>query len=348
MAILALQPNNKNQYRKYPLKQGSTFQSSDGYLVPDDLIVNCSLTSIYGKHRIYIKQIYYKDPVVRIVIASLLSDEALGVFSGNVTENFTTLKLVPFTRNVSGNLTIGSLASLKDISRILNFDNNDGEVTSELEESVIFCYTPPAVTSIQDKKKNELRGIVEFGTLTNLTKTTDNPDKQTAFTALYPSAVFNLADKSSFLNNCKTPIIKNINGVVPSPSGVGEAKNDNNIYIAGVKPIVFYGLPGDNGESVPGTIRVSSGGITLDSLCTQKHKLLPPVDISGFTLNTTEFKNKYYSKPALPAYPDGSANYPLSRPARLASNFNATAKPEYYYWPQFVKPEYYNFWNTQQ
>ena len=348
MAILALQPNNKNQYRKYPLKQGATFQSSDGRTVPDDLVVNCSITSIYGKHRIYIKQIYYKDPVVRIVIASLLNDEALGVFAGDVSENFTTLQLTPFVRNVSGNLTIGSLASLREISHILNFESSDGVATSEFEESVIFCYTPPAVTSIQDKKKNELRGSVNFGTLTSLTKTTNNQESTTALTALYPSSVFNLADKSSFLNNCKTPIIKNINGVVPAPAGVGDPKNDNNIYIAGVKPIVFYGVPGSDGETTPGTIRVSSGGVTLDSLCTQKHKLLPPVDVTGFTLNTTEFKNKYYSKPALPAYPDGSANYPLARPARLASNFNSTSKPEYYYWPQFVKPEYYSFWNTQQ
>jgi hypothetical protein len=73
--------------------------------------------------------------------------------------------------------------------------------------------------------------------------------------------------------------------------------------------------------------------------------LLPPVDVSGFTLDTPEYKDLYYNKPELPKYPEGyqeaSPNYPLERPPRAASNFNLAKVPEFYFWPQFAKPEYY-------
>ena len=340
MSVIALTSNNKNQYRRYPLKQGAVSVSTDGYNLPDDLFVNCSVTSTYGEHRLYIQQVFYRAGVARITLASVFTDEALGVFAGSVADNMTTLQLTPFKRFISGNLTIGSMASLQNISRTLNFNS----LTTELEESVIFCYQPPAVHSIADKRGNQLRGEVNFGTLTNLAKTTLS--KKTQLEALAPLSVFNLKDKSSLIGNCPNPVIKNINGVTPFAEGEKSPVNDGNIYIAGVKPIVFYGIPGPDTLPEPGVVGVESTGITLDSLCTQKHKLLPPVDISGFTLDNSSFEDRYYSKPALPATPNGTANYPLSRPARLASNFNATQRPEYYYWPQFVKSEYYSLWPT--
>jgi len=282
-------------------------------------------------------------------VASVLDDVLLGVFSGEVSDDFTTITLQPFVRFVFGTITLGSLTSLTAITRVLNFSNPLMGGKSELEESTIFCYTPPAVKSIRDKKNNELRGDVNFGVLTSLTKTTDQQTKSTKFTALYPDTVFNLSDKSSYIGTCPNPVIKNINGVEPHPSGVASPVNDGNIYIVGVKPVIFYGVAGElDAGTAGGTVRVVTDGVTLDSLCTQRHKLLPPVDVSGFTLDTSEFKNKYYSKPNLPAHPEGSANYPLPRPARLASNFNATTKPEYYYWPQFVKPEYYQYWVSEE
>jgi hypothetical protein len=338
MSVISLHPNNKNQFRKLPLKSTSSFTSDDGYQVTDDIIVNCSITTIYGRHRVYIKQIFVKASEVKIAIASFdpaseIPDLVLGVFSGTITEDFTTIYLTPFVRNVSGYLTIGSLASLAKINRTLNFSSE----FAELEESKIFCYIPPAVSSITDKQNNELRGIVDFGQLINLTKTTTRGNTQFLCTA--PETVANLADNSSFLGTCKNPIIKTINGVYPSPFGKdAHPENDANIYIVGVKPIVFYGIPG-----VPGVLSVDTTGVTLDSLCAQRHKLLPPIDVRGFTENSNEAKNKYYNKFALPSS-SYFESYPYEIPARLASNFNAALRPEYYYWPQFVKKEYYAYW----
>lgn len=336
MSILALSPNNKNQYRKYPLKQSANFCSDDGYTVPDDLLVNCSITSTYGKHRIYIRQIFYKDGVLRITIASVIDNIALGVFSGTVTTNFTALTLTPFIPYVSGSIAVGNVLSLQDISRVLNFTQEQ----AELEESTIFCYVHPRVTSIADKNDNKLRGRVAFGTLTNTSRTLDSKD--VLLEATNPENIKNAADKSSLLGNCPTPVIKTINGIAPYPAPQGNlttSENDGNVYIVGIEPVMFYGS-----QDQPGVVKVSTEGITLDSLCTEKHKLLPPVDISGFTLDQSPYKDLYYSKPGFIS-DSTSPNYPYTIPRRLASNFNNTTKPEFYFWPQFVKAEYYSYWN---
>jgi hypothetical protein len=343
MAIVSLTPNNKNQYRKYPLKQGSTFTSDNGYTVPDDLIVAASISSTYGQHRIYIKQIFYRENYISVTVASYLDDIVLGYFSGQITSDNTSLSFSAFVKFVDGNITIGSLDSVLALPSVLNFNKS----ASEFEESTVLCYTPPAVRSISDKNGTELRGYVSFGILTNLSKTTGN--NKTAFSVDNPEGIFNLADKSSYLNNCPTPAIRKINNVTPFPLDEGDSTNDGNIYMVGVEPIVFYGIPMDGATgSVPGIINIESPTLTLDSLCALRHTLLPPVDISGFTLDSVEFIDKYYTKPAMSTHEadPSDINYPLYRPARYASNFNATTIPEFYYWPQFVKEEYYYNWKT--
>jgi hypothetical protein len=93
---------------------------------------------------------------------------------------------------------------------------------------------------------------------------------------------------------------------------------------------------------VPGSLKIQTTGVTLDSLCTLKHKLLPPVDICGFT--DPLFPDKYYSKLALGAT---GASVCSGRPARNDNSYYNTTRAEYYFWPQFVKPTYYtSYWNT--
>jgi hypothetical protein len=476
MSILSLYAENKNQFRKYPIKQGMPFQAEDGTVVSDDLIVNCTMTTLYGKHRLYIRQIYHTGVSARITVASVFDDLVLGMFYGDVKEDFTTLPFIPFVRNISGSLTIGSVKALTSIVNTLHFTKD----AAELEESTIFCYVPPAVTSILDKKNTQLRGDVNFGVLTNLKKS-NTVAKTTQFTVTNSDAVFNLADKSTYLDNCPNPIIKNINGVEPYDMGSALPGNDGNIYIVGVNPVIFYGVPAgvtvgslvvsaniaantfitagkDNlwtvsvnqttntnvaakayrsvwlgsvyitgttlkintltaglaigqlivgqgiaantfitvgsGNSwtvsvsqtigtqavpvsatsyeqtwqgtvatvngtktlqilsttpntatvagVPGSLKIRTTGVTLDSLCTLKHKLLPPVDICGFT--DPLFPDKYYSKLALGAT---GASVCSGRPARNDNSYYNTTRAEYYFWPQFVKPTYYtSYWNT--
>jgi tetrahydromethanopterin S-methyltransferase subunit B len=476
MGIISLYAENKNQFRKYPVKQGMPFQAEDGTVVSDDLIVNCTITTLYGKHRLYIRQIYHAGVSARITIASVFDDVVLGMFYGDVTEDFTTLPFIPFVRNISGSLTIGAAKSLTSIVNTLHFTKD----AAELEESAIFCYVPPAVTSVSDKKNTQLRGDVNFGVLTNLKKS-NTVAKTTQFTVTNPASVFNLADKSTYLDNCPNPIIKNIDGVEPYPMGNALPGNDGNIYIVGVKPVAFYGIPAGiivgslitgtniaantfitagsdsswtvsvnqttntnvaakvyrsvwlgsvyitgttlkintltaglalgqlitgpgiaantvitagsgntwtvsvsqnvgtlaapvaatayeqtwqgtvstvNGTKalqiisttpgsatvggVPGSLKIQTTGVTLDSLCTLKHKLLPPVDICGFT--DPLFPDKYYSKLALGAT---GASVCSGRPARNDNSYYNTTRAEYYFWPQFVKPTYYtSYWNT--
>jgi hypothetical protein len=345
MAIISLHPNNKNQYRKYPFKQNSSLRSDSGYILPDDFIVNCSITSIYGRHRIYVQQVHYKNTTgqLRITIASALEELTLGVFTGIVSDSGVSyLRLEPFVRNIAGIMTVSNIEAVVNLNTALYFEKEN----SELEESTIFCYTPPSVTSVRDKKNTELRGTVNFGKLINLTKTTIKAERASKLKATYPETVYNLADKSTYLGNCRTPVIKNINGVLPSTPGGVSSVNDFNIYIVGIKPIIFYGIPGEQFNTTePGKVGIDTGYLTLDNLCTAKHKLLPPVNVCGFTLPTTEFKNKYYSKPSLDAA-DPELCGDAINPARRASNFFETIRPEYYYWPQFVKEEYFEYWKT--
>lgn len=412
MAILTLNKNNKNEFRRYPLKKEATFTSAQKITLPDDFIVNCSITSIFGKHRIYIRQISLNAEILNIVIASYFSDEVLGIFSGSVTSDYTVLQLSAVLPYISGNIVLGKITGLSLINRVLYFEKE----TTEFEESVIFCHKPPAVTSIADKKNIKISGDVKFGTLSNIQKTIEN--NTIKFATVYIDSIFNNADRSSHFNNCPTPIIKNINSVTPSVTGVGNPENDGNIYIAGVAPIKFLGIPEINnslstltiglGEktlqlnqnlafpvgqivyiyssannqkymqakvvnynpstgilvvtvtSISGTgetysswlVKNSSAGviktetedITLANLCDKKQKSLPPTQIYGFT--TIGNIDKYYNKSALPAVAANPSDllYPLARPARLAGNFNSALRPEYYFWPQFVRQEYYDFW----
>ena len=320
MGIIATSFNNKNQYRRYPLKQGQSAVSNDGVALPDTVLTNCAVSTTYGKHRLYIRQIFYKASLCRITLASVFDDSALGVFEGDVSSDFSTLKLTPFVSDISGSITVGSLRNLPTGPRVLIFSKE----ATELEESTIFCYPLPGVTSVTDKLGNSLRGAVQFGALVNLTKKTIAGSS--LLSVNNTAGIVNLADKSTFLGNCDTPMIKTINGVTPFAMGEASPENDNNIYIAGVKPVVFYSVPQNDNTATPGIIGTDTGTVTLDKLCTQKHKLSPPVDVSGFTLATQEFKNMYYSKPALAAA-GASENYVYPRPERLASNFNATTKP---------------------
>jgi hypothetical protein len=350
MAIVSLYPSNKNQFRKYPIKQGGSCTSLSGEILPDSFIVNCSISSTYGNHRIFVSQIFIKLTQVDITISSVFEPgKVLGRFSGEVTQDFTTINLEPRFNYISGRLTIGTIKDMPQNELIWTFSPN----ALEFEESVIFCYPPPGLSSItaNDRFNRTLTGSVNFGVLTNISKITVTNHiesiKKTEFTARYPEDVFNLADKSSYLDNCPNPIIMAVNGVIPSYTGdAGEnSKNDGNIYFVGVEPIKFYGIPSSQPGADPqdtenGFIGVNTGAVTIAQLCTARNKLLVPLDISGVTMD--EFNDKYYIKPALTEV--DSINYPYTIPARAAGSFESAKKPEFYFWPQFVRQEYYAAW----
>jgi hypothetical protein len=407
MAILTLSKNNKNQYRRYPFKQNTKCISEDGFVLSDKIIVNCSITSTYGFHNLFIKQIFYKENIVRIALASVITRAALGIFEGEIYDDFTVIPFTAFKRYISGTLTIGSFEELQKITRILYFS----EDATELEESTIFCYTPPSVSSVRDIKDNEIRGHVNYGTLINLTKSKPAL-RDTRLKVNNTEPIFNMSDKSTRLGNCPNPIIKTINGVEPYPvlsdTGTDADKNNGNIYLFGVLPVAFYGVEGQNNQFEAGSLNLSTESLSLDSLCTQRNKVIPPtpekmfytsiVDPdklpSGVTIdypirvlgkleatqylpaaalrgdayviglelyvadkdspspeewvNVGDFINQYYTKPALETKEADpiTALPPYDQPARLAGNFFTATRPEFYYWPQFVKPEHYNEWRN--
>lgn len=338
MSLISLNRLNKNKYRKYPFKQSSSCISQSGELLSDKVIIDISIASVYGKHRIYVPQIYKNNNYIQIAIASVFDGSLLGVFSGEIIEDYVSLYLTPYVKNISGIITLGDITNIDNLNKCLNFEKEN----TELEESVIFCYIPTGVSAVSDKLDQSIVGDVNFGSLVNIVKFKE--ENNIKLYTEFPENLYNEGDKSSYLSNCPTPIIKNINGVLPSYSS-GNSSNDNNIYIAGVYPIIFYGFANTDtvsviDDSIAGVVDVEMEGLTLTSLCTKKQKLLPPIDITGLTKE--EYKDVYYNKPALESL--NNPNYPYEIPARLAGNFNATLRPEYFYWPQYVRETYYDFW----
>ena len=331
MAIYSLDFLNKNRFRRFPFKAETSLTSINGQTLSNDLIVGLSITTILNRENIHISQIYVKDQFISIVLSAIVNDKqlSLGRFVGTVLEDYSVLYLEQFEKFINGILIIGS------VSEVINMRGGyffNSEATS-LEESTIFCYTPPNVKSIVNKEIN-LRGKVEFGTLTNLVKTRENQNiKISATTGVQ---IASLADKSSQFRNCATPLIYSINNAVPFKDSSNDYPIlDGNVYMVGIKPIVFYGEFGSPGEEsgaggtiLAQTIDVNGNPLTLDTLCTARNKVLPP--ISPVYLN-----NRPDNKTTTPIFV-GKENY-YTKSFVKPINFIKVVEPEFLSWPQFFK-----------
>ena len=148
--------------------------------------------------------------------------------------------------------------------------------------------------------------------------------------------IASLADKSSQFRNCTTPSIYSINNAVPFKDSSNDYPIlDGNIYMVGIKPIVFYGEFGEPGEesSVGGTILaqtvdINNNPLTLDTLCTARNKVLPPI-------NPVYLNNRPDNKTTTPTF-IGKENY-YTKSFVKPINFIKVVEPEFLSWPQFFK-----------
>jgi hypothetical protein len=249
--------------------------------------------------------------------------KSLGRFYGEPINDFTSFEFEQFERFVGGQLTIGSTAAVSEMSGGYYFDL----VSLPLEESAIFYYTPPGVTGI-NYRESSLRGRVKFGKLFNLTKTTNRLTKRVVLAVQDNSSIASLADHTSEFNNCKTPLIYYVNGAKPFYN-TDNPDNQGNLYLVGVKPIIFYGAMGEGSLEIQ-TKLFDDQPLDLAALCTVRNKVLPPTNpvyLTDRSLETPQFKGKdnYYAKSFDP-------------PENIVSN----SEPEFLSWPQFFK----NFWKT--
>jgi hypothetical protein len=346
MAINTLNFLNKNQFRSYPLKSGTSLVAIDGKKIINELFVGASITTISDRKKIFIRQIYVNGKNIRVTIAGLMANgyfETLGTFYGAVTSDFTTLTLTEALIFTSGSITIGTVDSVLAMSGAYTFNPE----AMQLEESTIFYYTPPGVKSIQNQG-NQLRGNVNFGVLTNIIKSRPN-NTQINFGVIDTPSVTSLADKSSIFNNCGTPIIRHVDGATPFyqlPSSVDSWGNSNyvpelqgNLFMVGISPITFkntQNLDSSGNLSYLGGLKTSTSSassgspITLNTLCNARNSVLPPVS----PLYITPGRLPDQSSPSGYTSASGPASY-YTKSNYKPSNFYSAVDPEFVWWPQF-------------
>lgn len=208
-----LEFENKNSYRKYPLKAATT------NILPNDFIVNFSftyLTESITTFRLGIKSITKTIKGSCIVIQDH-NLNVLGCFNyvGDSIVNFES-----FDNKGTGVLTINN-----DVTSNYTFSTF---ADAEFEPTTIVVKAPPAVSSITKKTltfETPLTGVV-LTSLSNLTETIDETE-----------IIFEVVDSSTIKSNndidatsqCRTPFITKINTVEPD--------ENNNIDIITVLPL---------------------------------------------------------------------------------------------------------------
>lgn len=273
MSQLTLDFLNKNMYRTYPLRSTSSHTFTDGRKLPTSLIVGLQLTTLYTYRKLYIEKIYAKQNFVSILIREVDTNIVVGNFSGVVTDSYTVLSLDPVIKEISGTLTIGNPAAIDLINGVGLLNSIDGRI----EDSTIFCFTPPAVTSIIHKDT----AATGFITLSTENITITAALRNFSLEVINPNLILSRADIRAEYGNCNTPLIKKINTVEPD--------NNGNIDIYGIDPVTI--AVGAH------KLGFDTTGLTLVDICPEKQKLSPPIsDITDayhgniLTTNTPEWK----------------------------------------------------------
>lgn len=309
---------NKNIFRSYPIRQGATKTTDNGLVLPNFVIsaISLSIPAVTSAidYQPYISQVAITNSVISVnvsvnqVFNSSVVTTQVGVFQGIITKDFQTFNLISEDGISSGFLITGQADAILKTNGVYLFHS---PLQTGLEISTYIVFNPPGVSSLQYREK-VLTGNINFGSLVNINES--NVSNACTFSVIDNSGILSLADKSSEFNNCDTPVITNINSVVPYPvAGFGD---DSNIYLFGVEPIVF------TNDTTNAAINVSTTNLNLTSFCTLNGSVLAPVN-PNFLVNRPSDSfvgiNNYYSKSQTPIV-----------------NFLYELNPEFLSWPYFV------------
>jgi len=232
----------KNRYRKYPLKATSN-KTEQGRVIPTALFVGARISTIAAYSHVYISKIVIKGSFINVTL--MAEDITLGYCEGNILQANTVLQVLPAQPFSGGVLVIGDPSCLKDFQGRHTLTFSSGE----LEESLVNCFTRPAVTSIK-VGSTSLTGKITLG-LSNLSLS-----DSLQLSVTNPSLVMSNIDKCSSALNCPTHVVTGINTVKPDSWG--------NIDVYAVAPL---------------TIQAIDHGISLDSPTIQEKDLCPKENI---------------------------------------------------------------------
>jgi hypothetical protein len=271
---------NKNMYRKYPIRATCDMTFIDGTLLPQDVLTGMQISTIYGKHDLFISKVSATEGYISVVINDVTDGAALGCFAGKVLSDFSIIPFTSYVSYMSGSMTTGKKTSLTAILGTHFFrdeatDSGTRE-NSRLEASTVFCFTPPGITKIIHES-NTLTGRVTTTVSSNMTQTIDGDILTLAAKDI--GAILSNNEFSGDINSCPTPIIKKLNTVKPNVNG--------NIDIYGIVPLVIDVSTGLIGFDAP---------ISLVDVCPEKNKISPPVNNSDayygdiLTVDTPEWR----------------------------------------------------------
>lgn len=258
MSYITLDFLNKNMYRKYPFRSTSTHLFTNSTELPQSLISSIQLTTIFSYRKIYINKIYAKDSFISILIREVDTNIVLGTFSGQITEGHQLLVLEPVVTEISGSITIGNPEAVALLNGAYYLSPTNGR----LEDSTIFCFTPPAVRKITNNS-DVATGFIKLAG-TNLTFTENS--YQILLSVINTTIILSKNDFSGQVSNCRTPLIKRINTVEPNNAG--------NIDVYTIDPIRLN-------LTNPNSLIFSTPGFTLLDACPEKKKLSPPINNSN-------------------------------------------------------------------
>lgn len=247
---------NKNMYRKYPIHSYSNLKSIENVDVPVNLLTGMSVSAPFTNSLVYISFIFAYSTFVNVVLSDQMSGKTVGSFTVVLTQDFQPVPLVPFESGYSGQMITGELKNWLSFqgSHFLNYDNG------RIEDSLVFCYTPPAVRKLTHNDQTATGDISVVGVNVAVTKNLQG----LSLSVIDKTKILSHQDNSSVLGNCSTPIITTVNTVTPDING--------NIDIIGISPITL--------NILSSIIQLTTGPLTLSDLCQEKNKRLPPLNTS--------------------------------------------------------------------
>lgn len=251
MAIQRLDFLNKNMYRKYPIRSTSRHIFTNGVVLPQSLITSIQVTTLYTYSKIFISQIYANNGFINITLQDLTSNLILGCFSGQITSDQQVLLFQPFCDVATGSITIGSVDAVNQLSGMNMLTSIDGR----LEDSTVYCFIQPGVTTINNNG-NTAVGLINLA-VNNISLVENTSSIE--LDVIDVSQILSNNSVSALYNNCNTPLIRQINSVVPDVNG--------NIDVFGIAPVVV---------SVSGAVTLSLGSLTLTDVCPERALLTPP------------------------------------------------------------------------
>lgn len=265
--IDSLDWSSLNAIRRYPLREGSSALSTDGFFsIPDDLIVDFTLTASSDiTKRFYISRIFNKLSSVVIDISDN-NDVVVGTFTiASSSHNRDSDYYMVTTNNyvgANGKMTVGTLDSLLR-QPAGNFSFTLG--SAELEPRTII----PGIKGIDRIKFSDvLNG--DFSMTGDVTITARN-NMLFEYDPTRSTVLVDAGDDLGLNKECDTPnCVKSINGVRPNPS-------DGNITLVGID-----------------CIRVSSSAqYTLDLEDTCCTPCSGCDDLANLTTRVTTLENKF-------------------------------------------------------